>query len=202
MQLLILTFSSICLALLLNGCQGQSFSADAGQAPVRETTPATGTKPVNENATPVDTSSSTEVQEEFKAMSHKEAKDVLLEDGDLSDDDEKILGCIDEWGTIGVSKSALAGYRRLTTSSEGFASGVIKDVKTTAESRLVLVKASATGFAGAHIELLNPKGWYCIDVANVGFSSARILMHCEAEEAGMVQKNVGFSSTQVTRVGC
>ena len=187
-------------ALCAVGCQGQSFS---GQAPtVAGAQKQSNGKFKNPSQPDLAAIPDSELANNDPHLTENDAEKILAEDGSISDDDIKILSCISQWGELGFSKEALKGYKKLGVSSEGFASGTIKDTKASEKPRLVLVQASSTGFAGAHIELMNPKGWYCIDVANVGFSSSRILMHCDAEEAGFNQKNTGFSSTQVTRVGC
>lgn len=131
-----------------------------------------------------------------------EAEEILSEDGELSEEDKKIVGCIEEWGQANISKDALRGYKKLTANNEGFSSSVLKDTKKTDEPRLVLVKAASTGFAGVRMELMNPNGWYCVDVKNVGFSASNLMLHCDSELAGYQTENKGFSNAQESRVGC
>jgi hypothetical protein len=52
------------------------------------------------------------------------------------------------------------------------------------------------------MELLNPNGWYCVDVKNIGFSGSNLMLHCQSELAGYNAENKGFASAQETRVGC
>ena len=131
-----------------------------------------------------------------------EAEEILAEDGELSEEDKKVVGCIEQWGQTNLSKTALLGYKKQTAKNEGFASSVLKDTKKTDEPRLVFVSAASTGFSGVRMELLNPNGWYCVDVKNVGFSGSNLMLHCDSELAGFNAENKGFSNTQETRVGC
>lgn len=196
------TVSVMLAAILAIACSNNDFKgSDANRPagptankPEKEETPSgLSEEPKKEEAS---------VDQKNESVTPEEAEDILQEDGELSDDDKKILGCLQEWGHGEFSADALKGYRTLTSSNEGFASSTIKDSKTTKEPRLVLVKANSVGFAGVRLELMNAMGWYCIDVKNTGFSSSDLLLHCEAEVAGYNQENKGFSNSKETRVGC
>ncbi|MEZ5643983.1 MAG: hypothetical protein R3E99_02275 [Burkholderiaceae bacterium] len=124
-----------------------------------------------------------------------------------------IAACLKAWGTHPFGDNP--AYRTLSTSVKVFGIGQdTADRDATTEPALVLVNPGVNVMGGSQIELLNPRGWYCMRTTVNVMGGLTIKLHCDAQLAltsngttvlGTNPENKGVTvmgSTRVERVGC
>lgn len=124
-----------------------------------------------------------------------------------------IAACLKAWGNHPFGSNP--AYRTLSTSVKVFGIGQdTVDSQVTAEPALVLINPGVNVMGGSKIELLNPKGWYCMRTTVNVMGGMEIKVHCDARLAltsdgttvlGNNPESKGVTvmgSTRVERVGC
>jgi hypothetical protein len=124
-----------------------------------------------------------------------------------------LAACLKAWGKHPFGNSP--AYRTLSTSVKVFGIGQdTVDNQVTAEPALVLINPGVNVMGGSRIELLNPRGWYCMRTTVNVMGGMEIKVHCDARLAltsdgttvlGNNPENKGVTvmgSTRVERVGC
>ncbi|TNF58210.1 MAG: hypothetical protein EP308_00890 [Burkholderiales bacterium] len=124
-----------------------------------------------------------------------------------------IAACLKAWGKHPFGSNP--AYRTLSTSVKVFGIGQdTVDKQVTAQPALVLINPGVNVMGGSAIELLNPRGWYCMRTTVNVMGGMEIRVHCDARLAltsdgttvlGNNPENKGVTvmgSTRVERVGC
>lgn len=127
--------------------------------------------------------------------------------------DSSIAACLKAWGTHPFGRNPQ--FKTLQTSVKVFGIGKgTSDTEVTDGPSLVLVNPGVNVMGGAVIELLNPKGWYCLRTTVNVMGGVNIRAHCRAHLASSVDgatvlgnssdnKSVTvMGSTNVERVNC
>lgn len=124
-----------------------------------------------------------------------------------------IAACLKAWGQHPFGNNP--SYRTMSTSVKVFGIGQnTVDNQVTSEPALVLINPGVNVMGGSTIELLNPRGWYCMRTTVNVMGGMEIKVHCDARLAltsdgttvmGNNPENKGVTvmgSTRVERVGC
>ncbi len=124
-----------------------------------------------------------------------------------------IAACLQAWGNHPFSSNP--SYKTLATSVKVFGIGQnTVDSEVTSGPSLVLINPGVNVMGGSTIELLNPRGWYCMRTTVNVMGGMEIKVHCDAQLAltsdgttvlGNNPESKGVTvmgSTRVERVGC
>ena len=96
--------------------------------------------------------------------------------------DGPVAACLKVWGDHPFGKNPR--YKTLDTSVTVFGIGArTADTEPTRSPTLVLINPSFNVMGGSTIELLNPKGWYCLRTAVSIMGRVSIRAHCKAHLA-------------------
>ncbi|MDD5268947.1 MAG: hypothetical protein PHO08_17775 [Methylococcales bacterium] len=127
--------------------------------------------------------------------------------------DGSIANCLKAWGKHPFGNNP--GYKTLGTSVKVFGIGEDPtDSEVTNSPSLVLVNPGVNVMGGSTIELLNPKGWYCLRTNVNVMGGLTIKVNCKAHLASATgavtvlgsnsgQKSITvMGSTKIEQVGC
>lgn len=130
-----------------------------------------------------------------------------------ADPPRAIEACLSAWGSHPFGSAPR--YKTLTTSVRVFGVGKnTEDREVTRSPALVYVSPGVNVMGGTVVELLNPKGWYCLRSTVNVMGGLTIRLHCDAKLAfssggtTVMGRNPGekgitvMGSTTIERVGC
>ncbi|MBF0441610.1 MAG: hypothetical protein HQK54_06870 [Oligoflexales bacterium] len=132
--------------------------------------------------------------------------------------DKKVIArCLEVFGNNPFGDPATVPYRKIDASVQvlGMGNGIVDDTATSAPA-LILISAAVNVLGDTTYRLMNPNGWYCLNVGVNVMANTKVQLHCSAHladsrvdvsvlkngsPAGIVGVNVG-SDVQVEKVSC
>jgi len=128
------------------------------------------------------------------------------------DYDADVKACLASWGEHPFDEEA-PEYRVIAASVKVMGIGSnVKDDKPTSSPELVYLRPSVSVWSRLTMDLLNPKGWYCVKTNVSVMAKAQINLACHAHLAstgagtnvmGGGEEGVNvMGATRVERIGC
>lgn len=106
--------------------------------------------------------------------------------------------CISAWGTKSPFKNVSATKFRVIE-SEGSLFGLGADIKDTAKTnypQLIVIESGANIMGKSNMNLLNPKGWYCMNGNVTVMGKTTINLACTASMANTTDSNTVLGATR------
>lgn len=180
------------LVLILQGCGDSSFSGGSGRAG--------GSADAKERGKS-DTASADEKIDQDSKTSGAEDSDQTITALDLADDaDGEVIGkCLAEWGKHPFKKQDLVQHRTVEVAAQMLGRSELKDLETTEEPEIIVVKVASSTLGAASLQLLNPKGWYCLDMSAQSLGSTDVTLHCDARIGNQKTSSGGLGRASMTK---
>ncbi len=93
-----------------------------------------------------------------------------------------IDACLKAWGKHPFGQNP--SFRKLAAKVKVLGiGGTVKDMETSSQPELILVKHSVSVMSKQTYQLMNPNGWYCLKGAVAVLGKSEINIHCKAHLA-------------------
>lgn len=177
--------------MMLQSCGDSSFSGSA-----KQNVPSKGTSDQSDADSDagdhdVDTSADSDADTAADEISELDLAETP--DGDV------IGKCLAEWGKHPFKKQDLAEHRTLEVSASMLGRSELQDLESSDQPEIVVVKVQSSTLGAANITLMNPRGWYCLDMGAQSLGSTAVTLHCKARIGNQSTSSGGLGNASLKK---
>lgn len=172
----LLATACITALILTSGCGESSFGGGGQQGP-------SASKDKSQNLQSDDQARTDGPETDANATAEEpQNDDDTITTLDLAETpDGAVIGkCLAEWGKTPFTKQSLAEHRTIEVQAQMLGRSDVQDLEPTDEPEIVVVKVASATLGAASLKLMNPQGWYCMDMSAQSLGATDVTLHCKA----------------------
>jgi hypothetical protein len=192
--------------LLTCACNDAGLAGSSGKKSASGSSTSKGEEPASTNSSKSEPEAEPEISSDEGAQSKQSSQPsspepIAIEEGSVS---VALANCLKDWSDHPFSAAELGSPEEVSVDQSNGNNGIIySDDKASDTPRLVLITITAKNVNSSVLELLDPKGWYCVDVQSKAANNFTILADCKAVVATLAHSAHVDNGFQVERTpGC